>query len=318
MNSISIRELLKDQEAHLQLSLTGADKGLDNEINVPRIQKLGISLTGYTKFLRPARLQIIGNTEINYLKTLRGKEKTNRIDKVCSHNIAAFVVTMDHKIPKYFINKAKASRIPLIRTPLTSSKFITFITRYLEEKLSPTTVIHGVLLEIFGIGTLLLGRSSIGKSECALDLVLRGHRLVADDIVKIRKRAPTVLLGYGADLIKHHMEIRGLGIINIKDLFGSASVKEVQKIELIIQLSTWDSKKEYDRLGLDEENYSILEVSLPLLNLPVTPGRNMTTIIEVACRNYLLKQMGCNSALNFERSLHKKIRDNSCVEEINE
>lgn len=311
MNSISVKELLKEKSEDLQLHLTEANEGLNNKISVPRIQKLGMSLTGYTKFLRHSRLQILGNTEITYLKTLPIKEKRERIDNVCSHKIAAFIVTKNLTISKYFLKKAKSHQIPVIYTALDTAKFISYVTRYLEEKLSPTTVIHGVLLEIFGIGALILGKSGIGKSESALDLILKGHRLVADDIVNIKKRAPTVLLGSGADLIKHHMEIRGLGIVNIQDLFGSASVKDIQKIELVIHLSSWDETKEYDRLGIDEETHTILDVKLPSLNIPVTPGRNMTTIIEVACRNHMLKLMGCHSALKFANELRNRIHHNS-------
>jgi HPr kinase/phosphorylase len=308
MISVSVGELLKDNEKELHLRLTEANEGLNKKITVPIIQKFGMALTGYTKSVRPNRLQILGNTEITYLKTLKRKEKEERINRVCAtHGIAAFIVTNNHKVSKYFIQRAKSYKIPTIITSLNTTEFISHIRRYLEEKLSPATIIHGVLLEIFGIGTLILGKSGIGKSESALDLILRGHRLVADDIVKIKKRAPTVILGEGGELIKYHMEIRGLGIINIKDLFGSASVKEVQKIELIINLALWDSKKEYDRLGIDKETYSILGVKLPLLNIPVTPGRNMATIIEVACRNHILKQMGHDSAKNFHDKLLKKI-----------
>ncbi|MFC1856311.1 HPr(Ser) kinase/phosphatase [Thermodesulfobacteriota bacterium] len=310
MTSVSIKELLDEKHQDFDLRLTEADKGVEKNITATRIQKLGMALTGYTKFLRPTKIQLLGNTEVSYLKTLSAKEKKARIDKVCSYDIVAIVITKDLNVPKYLIQCAKKSKIPVIRTSFDTSKFIVYLTRYLEEKLSPSTVIHGVLLEIFGIGTLILGKSGIGKSESAMDLILRGHRLVADDIVKILKRAPTVLLGSGSDLTKHHMEIRGLGIINIQDLFGSASVKDVQKLELVIHLATWDESKAYDRLGIDDEMYSILDVELPLLTIPVTPGRNMTTIIEVACRNHILKQMGCHSAQNFEKELSKKIKEN--------
>jgi HPr kinase/phosphorylase len=310
MISVSVGELLKDKSCELELQLTEANEGLENKISSSIIQKLGMPLTGYTKFLQTGRIQILGKTEIVYLKTLSTKEKNARIDKICDFNIIAIIATKGLNVPKYFIQKAKKNRIPLIKTSLDTAQFITGLTRYLDEKLSPSTIVHGVLLEIFGIGTLLLGKSGIGKSESAIDLILRGHRLIADDTVKIIKRAPTVLLGGGTELTKYHMEIRGLGIINIKDLFGSASVKDIQKIELVIRLSSWDSSKAYDRLGLVEEEYSILDSKLPLLNIPVTPGRNLTTIIEVACRNHILKLMGHHSAKNFEKELSKKIRKN--------
>jgi HPr kinase/phosphorylase len=307
---VSVSEFLQVKEKELKLSLTEANQGLDNKITSQRIQKLGMSLSGYTKFLKASKIQLLGNTEITYLKTLSAKEKKERIDSVCEFDIVAIIVTKKLPVPKYFIQKARSKGIPIIKSSLDTSEFIAALGRYLEERLSPSTVIHGVLLEIFGIGTLIIGKSGIGKSESALDLILRGHRLIADDIVNIKKRAPTVLLGSGSDLTMHHMEVRGLGIINARDLFGAASVKEIQKIELVINLSLWDNTKMYDRLGLEEEVYSILGTELPLLNIPVTPGRNLTTIIEVACRNHILKQMGCHSAQNFEKELRKRILAN--------
>jgi HPr kinase/phosphorylase len=179
----------------------------------------------------------------------------------------------------------------------------------LEEKLASTASIHGVLMDVFGVGVLILGKSGIGKSECALDLILRGHRLVADDMVSIRKQLPSSLFGSGFDVIKHHMEIRGLGIINIRSLFGVEAIREKKKIDLVLELLEWDTTQEYDRLGFEEEKYTILEVELPMLKIPVTPARNLTTIIEVAARNHLLKLMGYDSALEFEKKLLGRIKE---------
>jgi HPr kinase/phosphorylase len=196
--------------------------------------------------------------------------------------------------------------VPLLVSGLASAEFITRVTAVLGDSLSPSTSIHGVLLDVLGIGILLLGKSGIGKSEAALDLVVRGHRLVADDIVNIRRRGDNVL-GAGAGIIKHHMEIRGLGIINIKDLFGISAVRDAKKIELVVELCEWDASAEYDRLGLDDQVHVILDVKIPMLSIPVRPGRNISSIIEVAARNQLLKVQGHHSAREFQERLNRAI-----------
>ena len=183
-----------------------------------------------------------------------------------------------------------------------SSTFISLITKFLEERLLPTTHIHGVLVDVLGVGVLLLGKSGIGKSECALDLVIRGHRLVADDIIYIKKKMPAALVGQAGEAIQHHMEIRGLGIINVKDLYGVSSIRDKKIIDMVLELMEWDPDQEYDRLGIDDQVHTILGVELPHLKIPVRPGRNLTSIIEVAARNFLLKGMGYHSARNFTRS----------------
>ena len=199
--------------------------------------------------------------------------------------------------------------VALFASPLMSSVFIDRITKYLEDQLSPTTSIHGVLMDVLGVGILLLGKSGIGKSEAALDLVMRGHRLVADDIVDIRKRPPDNVFGSGSEIIKHHMEIRGLGIINIKDLFGIAAVRDTKKIELVIELVEWREDEEYDRLGVEDMVLSILDIELPKLKIPVRPGRPTTSIIEVAARNQLLKYQGKHSAREFQDRLNRAIAE---------
>jgi HPr kinase/phosphorylase len=219
------------------------------------------------------------------------------------------VITHNQEIPELLLQGADEKGIPLFRTHLRSFDFIERITKYLEEKLASNSSIHGVLMDVFGVGILILGKSGIGKSECALDLILRGHRLVADDMVYIQKQSPPALIGSGFDVIQHHMEIRGLGIINIRSLFGVEAIRERKKIELVLELMEWDTHREYDRLGFEEEKYPILGVELPMLRIPVTPARNLTTIIEVAARNHLLKVMGYNSALEFEKKLLRKMEE---------
>jgi len=271
------------------------------------MQKMGLALTGFTKFVHADRLQVIGKTEMTYFHTLKAEDQRKVIDQICSIDLACVVVTRQLDIPELLLEKAEQKSIPLFRTDLLTTEFIERVMKVLEEKLAPTTSIHGVLMDVFGVGILILGKSGIGKSECALDLIGRGHRLVADDMVSIQKRSPTELYGSGFDVIRHHMEIRGLGIINIRSLFGVEAIREQKKVELVLELMEWGTYDDYDRLGFEEETYPILNIELPMLRIPVTPGRNLSTIIEVAARNHLLKMMGYHSALEFEKKLLSKM-----------
>ena len=301
--SLTIQDLLKDKEYGLDLSLYAGEAGLSHRLYSARIQKPGLALTGYTEHLHPDRLQVLGNTEISYLEKLPREQAVANIARFCSFPISCLIVTKGLDPPDYLKQEAEKAGIPLLGTPLQSSIFISLITKFLEESLLPTTHIHGVLVDVLGVGVLLLGKSGIGKSECALDLVIRGHRLVGDDVIYIKKKVPASLVGQAGELIQYHLEIRGLGIINIKDLYGVSSIREKKIIDMVIELVEWDSEHEYDRLGIDDQVYSILGVDLPHICIPVRPGRNMTSIIEVAARNFLLKGMGYHSAREFQEKL---------------
>lgn len=309
MSSFLVQELEQNREGQLGLTLMAGRKGLKKRITRQQVQKMGLALTGFVKFIDPERLQIIGNTEMAYLKNLPADEQEKVIHEICSLALSCVVITRNLDIPELLLREADEKEIPLFRTNLKSFEFIERVTKFLEEKMASTTSIHGVLMDIFGVGVLILGKSGIGKSECALDLILRGHQLVADDMVYIQKRSPSSLIGSGFDVIQHHMEIRGLGIINIRSLFGVEAIRERKKIELVMELLEWDTQREYDRLGSEEEKYPILGIELPMLRIPVTPARNLTTIIEVAVRNHLLKGMGYNSALEFEKKLLRKMEE---------
>jgi len=305
--SLSIDDLLKDEEYGLDLDLVAGEKGISHRIYSSRIQKPGLALTGYTEHLHPDRLQVLGNTEISYLRQLDEHQAIRYIGKLCSFPISCFIVTKGLDPPGFLKMEAEKAGIPLLVTPLQSSTFISLITKFLEERLLPTTHVHGVLVDVLGVGVLLLGKSGIGKSECALDLVIRGHRLVADDIIYIKKKVPAALVGQAGETIQHHMEIRGLGIINIKDLYGVSSIREKKIIHLVLELIEWDPQQEYDRLGIDDQVHTILGVDLPHLKIPVRPGRNLTSIIEVAARNFLLKGMGYHSAREFHEKLLSRL-----------
>ncbi len=307
MPKLTIQEILDEKEAGLDLELLSGAGGLSNTISVPRIQKPGLALAGYTDSLHPDRVQIIGSTELSFLNTLSEQKAIETIRELCQQNLSCLIVTKNQEIPEYLIEQTEAGNTPLLRTKHLSSNFIALLTRFLEERLLPTSTLHGVLVDILGIGVLLQGKSGVGKSECALDLILRGYRLVADDIIKVRFKLPAVVFGEGMDLLHYHMEIRGLGILNIKHLFGVAAIRERKKIDLVVELVKWEDGKEYDRLGVDEKTYDIHGVNLPFVRIPVAPGRNISTIVEVAARNQLLKEMGYHSAREFQELLEKRM-----------
>jgi HPr kinase/phosphorylase len=309
MAGLSIKELLGEKEAGLDLELLAGQAGLEKLVKVPRIQKPGLALAGYTTSLHPDRVQVLGATELTYLSSLTHSKAVQNIQKLCDLPICCLVITKGQNPPDYLIEEVESRGIPLLRTHHQSSTFISLITRFLEERLLPATTVHGVLVDVLGVGVLLMGKSGIGKSECALDLILRGHRLVADDVVKVRMKLPAVLFGEGSDLLHYHMEIRGLGILNIKHLFGVAAIRERKKIDLAIELEEWNSEEDYDRLGLEDLKYSVLGLDIPMQKIPVRPGRNITSIVEVAARNQLLKEMGYHSAIEFQDRLEKRMAE---------
>jgi HPr kinase/phosphorylase len=305
--SIRVDSLLDARDAELGLELVAGRSGLGRRISGPRIQKPGLALDGYTAYVHPERLQVLGMTEISFLASMSPERRETGVEALCALEVAAIAVTRGLAVPPELLASAEKHSVPVFSTPLMSSVFINRVTKWLEDRLSPTTSVHGVLIDVLGVGILLLGKSGIGKSEAALDLVLRGHRLVADDIVEIRKRPPDNIYGSGSDIIKHHMEIRGLGIINIKDLFGISAVRDAKKIELVVELVEWNEEEEYDRLGVEELHHVILDVKVPQLRVPIRPGRNITSIIEVAARNLLLKFQGKHSAREFQDRLNRAL-----------
>jgi HPr kinase/phosphorylase len=307
--SIRISSLLEDRDYDLQLTLLAGERGLSRILNSPRIQKPGLALTGFTEHLHPHRVQVFGNTEISYLRTLSEEKQREVLTRLFKEDLACVVLTKGLEPPRVLLEACEEYGLALMKTPLLSSTFIQQVQAFLEEALTETSSIHGVLMDVFGVGILLLGKSGIGKSEIALDLVMRGHRLVADDIVDVARRKPGAVYGAGNPVIKHHMEIRGLGIINIKDLFGVSAVREQKKIELVIELQEWDPQQEYDRLGVEDRFLDIIGVNVPLSVVPVRPGRNMATIIEVAARNHLLKLQGHHSAREFAETLNRAIAE---------
>ncbi|MBI5445186.1 MAG: HPr(Ser) kinase/phosphatase [Deltaproteobacteria bacterium] len=303
MPEIQARDLLSDQEHRLGLTLLAGGEGLDNRIRVPRIQKPGLALAGYRSQVRPYRVQVIGATELEYLATLPQEDQDQAVRGLFDLGVACFVVTKGLEPLPVFYEEADRTKTPLFRTSVVSSILIERLTRFLEARLAPVTRIHGVLVDVMELGVLLIGPSGIGKSECAMDLLLRGHRLVADDIVHIRLMPPFRLIGRGEDLVRYHMEIRGVGIVNVRELFGITAVREEQEVELVIEFVPWREGDDYDRLGLDDRRHRILGVEVPHLRIPVGPGRNIASVVELAVRNQLLRKMGFNSAIQLKEKL---------------
>jgi HPr kinase/phosphorylase len=305
---MAVRELLSDEAVEeLGLALVGGADGLDNVVNRARIQKPGLALAGFLEYIHPGRVQILGKSELSFLGERPPSERSRIAAQLCRQGVSCFVVTSGLTPPPELVEAADDNAVPLLRTDLLSSAIIDALTRFLEDRLAPRQVVHGVLLDLYGLGVLLLGDSGVGKSECALDLVVRGHRLVSDDVVEIKRRGG-ILVGTGPELTRYHMEVRGLGIINVKDLFGVAAVRRVKFVELVIRLDPWKPGKKYDRLGLDDRGYVILGVELPFVEMPVGPGRNLSVLIEVAARNHLLRLKGYNPARELARRLGEKLQ----------
>ncbi len=295
----------------LELRTLAGEDGFDRPIAWGRIQRPGLALAGFIPYIKPGRIQILGESELNYLDTMPAEERRERIETICALPVAAFVITKGQRPPDDIIRECRRRGVPLLVSDRTTSVVIQSITRVLEDELAPSTTLHGVLVDVYGMGVLLLGESGIGKSECALDLVHRGHRLVADDAVEIRRYPNGALVGRAAEMIRYHMELRGIGIINIKNLFGVSAVRASKSVELVIELQRWDPAKKYDRLGIDGESYAILERERPLLRLPVASGRNLALLIEIAARNELLKSQGYDAAKEFARRVDEEIAKNA-------
>jgi HPr kinase/phosphorylase len=254
-------------------------------------------------------VQLLGKTELSFFHQLTPQEKKHRMDELCTDVTPAIVLTREMEAPAELIEASEREGVPVLRSPMKTTRLSSHLTNFLEGKLAPTTAIHGVLVDIYGVGVLIVGKSGVGKSETALELVKRGHRLVADDCVEIRQEDQDTLIGSAPELIEHLLEIRGLGIINVMTLFGAGAVRSFKRITLVIDLELWDKNKQYDRLGLDEEKMRIIDTDITKLTVPVRPGRNLSVIIEVAAMNHRLKRMGVNAAEQFTSKLAGVIKE---------
>jgi len=294
---------LKEHDA-LNLKCVGGRPGLIREIKMPELNRPGLALGGFFDSFAEQRLQIFGRGETSYLCKLEKENKLENIKRLFSFKLPCCVFTNNLEPPAHFFSLAEESGCPVLQTDLSSSEFSTRIMRVLSNIFAPKKNVHGVLVEVFGIGVLIQGESGVGKSEIALELIERGHRLVADDAVEVRCVGGNFLMGKGVNVIaSHHMEIRGLGIINVTHLFGVGAIRDKKQIQLVVQLEEWDTNKSYDRIGSEDSTIELLGVAVPYLQIPVKPGRNIPIIIETGAMNERLKKLGYHSAKEFSRSI---------------
>ena len=300
----------------LPVELLSGESGLERTIASPHIQKTGLALAGFDEYLRPGRILVFGESEVRYLERQTPDQRLSTLAAAFNHDIPCVVITGGWEPPVELLAASERYHVPLLRTPVTTPTAIAKLTSWLDDTLAVREVIHGVLMDLLGLGVLIVGESGIGKSECALDLVVRGHRLVADDAVEVRRRAETAVVGTCPELTRHHMEVRGLGVINIRDLFGVASTRTSKRVELVVQLERWDPSREYDRLGLDESFYDLLGLNVPLIRMPVAPGRNLAILVEVAARNQLLRARGRHAARDLAARLEETLKSPEVDAEI--
>jgi HPr kinase/phosphorylase len=302
-----VRDLLGEELSDLRFRvLAGADR-LDNRIENPRVQKPGLAFAGYYPYIKAGRVQIIGESETAYLRTLSAARRQERFDRITRLPVPVFILTKGLDPLPDLLEFLVDRQIPLLASPALSSAVIKRVSWFLEDHLVPSAHVHGVLLDVYGLGVLLIGKSGVGKSVSALDLIPRGHRLVADDRVSVKRYPSGDIVGYSETPLRHHMELRGLGIVNIKDLFGLAAVRERKTVDLVIELEPWDAQQAYDRLGLEETVFHILGTPLPYIRMPVASGRNLSILVEIAARNHVLKMQGHFSAHEFARQLEEQL-----------
>jgi HPr kinase/phosphorylase len=304
--SVPVSALLEPPAEGLQLKLAAGRAGLGHLITLARVQRPGLAVSGYTDYIRYGRVQIMGGSELGFLARMTPARRATAITRLARCRISCFVVTKGLRPPAELLRAAERRGIPVLTTPAESTPFIKALSAFLEERLAHRLHLHSVLLDVFGLGVLIVGESGIGKSECALDLIDRGHRLIADDVVEI-KRIADGLIGSSPELTRYHMELRGLGVLNIKDLYGVSSVRMSQRVELVVSLERWEAGREYDRLGLRDEKFAILGLEVPLVRMPVAPGRNIAILVEVASRNRLLKDRGYDAARRFAERVDEMI-----------
>jgi HPr kinase/phosphorylase len=316
MSALKVRDLLAKKGDPLQLEALTGDAGLDREISSAEASSPGLVLAGYTaRFVGTDRVHILGETEITYLASLAPAARRTAIETFLGFDLPCVVITKGQQAPEELLALASAKGIAVIRTSLKTAEFYRRLKPFLDDAFAPTTTVHGSLADVFGVGLLFRGRSGIGKSECVLDLVERGHRLVADDVVHVTRRGHDVLIGRGHEISRHYMEIRGVGLIDINALFGIRSVRHQKRIEVVVQLEDWDTSREYDRTGLDGQETELLGVTLPLVTVPLNPGKNLTVICEVVAMNHLLRYGGVDSAQTFNDRLIRRMREKRELQE---
>ncbi|MFJ5623428.1 HPr(Ser) kinase/phosphatase [Peribacillus loiseleuriae] len=298
---------VKDLVDTFNLELVSGEEGINRPIITSDLSRPGLEIAGFFDFYPAERIQLLGMTEMSFFEKLSASERTSRMENLCRDITPGIIISRGHEVPEELILASEQQSVPVMRSSMKTTRLFSHLTNFLESKLAPTTAVHGVLIDIYGVGVMITGKSGVGKSETALELVKRGHRLIADDCVEIRQEDQDTLVGNAPELIEHLLEIRGLGIINVMTLFGAGAVRSNKKISLVINLELWEKNKQYDRVGLDEEKVKIIDTEVTKLTVPVRPGRNLAVIIEVAAMNFRLKRMGVNAAEIFSSRLNNTI-----------
>ncbi len=306
---ITVRTLLEDNKRKFKLKLLCSVNGLNKKIVTGEIHRPGLALSGFTGTFTYNRIQLLGNTEISYLNELSEPELHESIDKVFEFPIPVIIVTSGNKPPDHLIKVATRRYIPVLTTSIQTTEFTHLLADYLQKQFAPRYSIHGSLVDVYGIGILFTGKSGIGKSEIAMDLVERGHRLVADDLVIVTRKSEDVLIGNGSEHSEHMMEVRGVGLIDVKRMFGIRGVRMQKRVEVEVRLEDWDESKEYERIGLDDKTTDILGIKIPQVILPINPGKNITVISETIAMNQLLKTYGYHTAKEFNINLQKRMKE---------
>ncbi|MDR3624266.1 MAG: HPr(Ser) kinase/phosphatase [Chlamydiales bacterium] len=302
-----VEDLYRQHGSSLGLECIAGKSGMRRRINVPEAHRPGLSLSGYLKSHASKRILIFGKVEIEYLRDLAPEVRIQRLEDILSMPTPAIMVARRYRPLKELVRLCEERSIPLFRASMTTMNLLSKLTLLLTEEFSPSLNCHGTLVEVFGVGVMIQGESSVGKSEAGLGLIERGHRLISDDIVKVRRREGGYLEGSGAELTRHHMEIRGLGIINVAHLYGAVCVREKKSVDLVVKLEVWDNHNFYDRVGLEEKYCDLLGVKVPFHVLPVKPGRDVVLLLETIALNHRLKKMGYNSAKEFNTKLLETI-----------
>lgn len=308
--SVTVQELIDGLGAEMKFKVISGFNGLNRHITAAEVNRPGLALSGYYKHFAKHRLQVLGLVEINYLKNIPSAEHYQRLDRLMQMKIPAFIIARNFIPLPETVSLSNKYNVPIIRAPGVTMKVVNKTSAWLEDQFSPSTKIHGVLMEVYGMGVLIMGRASVGKSECALSLVERGHILVADDVIKLKLHEGTFVMGHANPRIGHHMEIRGIGIINVQSLYGVKSVRMWKHIDFVVTLEEWQENKNYDRLGMDNKSIDLLGVDTPNVLIPVKPGRDIALLIETAAQNEKLKKLGFNVAREFNEHLIASMNKN--------
>lgn len=306
-NNVTVSRLLQERGKQLDLKLVAGASGIDRDIGISDLNRPGLAFAGFLDVYSHDRIQILGNTEISYLESLAPEERHQRIDCAMRFELPCIVVTSSNDVPVEMLKLANERSIPVMTTTLQTTRFWSLLTFYLEREFAPTQTIHGVMMDVFGIGVLIMGSAGAGKSECGLELIERGHRLIADDVVIVKRLGKNIVMASAASNVAHHMEVRGLGIVDVELLFGAGSVREEKRVSLIVRLERWTKETTVDRLGMDEHYFDLLGVDTREFTIPVEPGRNISILVEVACLQHRINMQGRNPAKELNERLIKQM-----------